>query len=78
MIAEGLKRRFGDSVVVEHIEIFSARSFEFPEVMATIQAGGQLPVVLVDGRMVSQGGKLPARIIRQAVEEALVAGGKWT
>jgi hypothetical protein len=71
LIGEGLRRRFGDAVIVEHIEIFSPRSFEFAEVMATIQAGGQLPVVMIGNRIVSQGGKLSGRIIRQAVEALL-------
>jgi hypothetical protein len=74
LIGERLRRRFGDGVNLEHIEIFSPRSFEFPEVMAAIQAGGELPVVMVGDRIVSQGGKLSDRIIGQAVEALLTAG----
>jgi hypothetical protein len=73
-IGERLKRRFGEGVDVEHIEIFSPRSFEFPDVMAAIGAGGQLPLVKVGDRIVSQGKKLSERIIRQAVEALLRAG----
>lgn len=58
LIGERLRCRFGDAVIAEHIEIFSPRSFEFPEVMAAIEAGGQLPVVTVGDRIFSQGGKL--------------------
>lgn len=76
LIGERLRRRFGNGVDVEHIEIFSPRSFEFPEVMAAIQAGGELPVVMVGDRIVSQGGKLSDRIIGQAVEALLTAGKK--
>ncbi len=72
-IAEGLRRRFGQDVLVEHIEMFSPRSFEFAEVMDAIQAGAQLPVVTVGGRIISQGGKLSGPIIRQAIESLLTA-----
>lgn len=71
MIAERLRRRFDGGVELEHIEIFSPRSFEFPEIMATLEAGGQLPIVTVGDRIVSQGGKLFDRVIRQAVEALL-------
>ena len=74
LIGERLRRRFGDAVIAEHIEIFSPRSFEFPEVMAAIEAGGQLPVVTVGDQIISQGGKLSDRIISQAVEALLTAG----
>ena len=74
LMGEGLKRRFGERVEVEHIEIFSARSFEFPGVMAAIEAGGELPLVTVGDRIVSQGGKLSGRVIRQTVEALLTAG----
>lgn len=75
-VGERLQRRFGHSVEIEHIEMFSPRSFEFPEVMAAIEAGGQLPVVMVGDRIVSQGGKLSERIIGQAVEGELTAERK--
>lgn len=73
LIGERLRRRFGDAVISEHIEIFSPRSFEFPEVMAAIEAGSQMPVVTVGDQIVSQGGKLSDRIIGQAVEALLTA-----
>lgn len=73
-IAARLKHRFGDAVVAEHIEMFSRRSFEFPEVLAAVEAGGALPIVVVDGRIVSQGGKLSHQIIREAVASLLPAG----
>jgi hypothetical protein len=74
LMGEGLKRRFGELVEVEHIEIFSPRSFEFPDVLAAIEAGGELPLVMVGDRIVSQGGKLSGQIIRQAVDALLTAG----
>jgi hypothetical protein len=71
IIGEHLKHRFGDAVQVEHVEMFSARSFEFPEVLGAVRAGGALPVVVVDDRIVSQGGKLSERTIAQAIASLL-------
>jgi hypothetical protein len=73
-IGERLKRRFGEGVDVEHIEMFSPRSFEFPGVLAAIEAGRKLPVVMVGDRIVSQGRRLSESIIRQAIEALLTAG----
>ncbi len=73
IVFEALKRRFGDAMTTEHIEMFSARSFDFPEVMAAIQAGSQLPLVMVGDRIVSRGGKLTGRIIREAVTALLAS-----
>lgn len=69
-----LRQRFGERITVEHVEIFSARSFEFPDVLAAIERGSSLPVVVVDGRIVSQGGKLAERAIAHAVETVLENG----
>lgn len=66
-----LRQRFADRVDVEHVEMFSARSFEFPEVLAAIERGAALPVIVVDGRVVSAGGKVSERTVAQAVEAAL-------
>lgn len=66
-----LRQRFGDRVVVEHIEIFTARSFEFANVLAAIQRGSPLPIVAIDGRIVSEGGKLAEGPITRAVNAAL-------
>lgn len=66
-----LRQRFGDRVVVEHVEIFTARSFEFPDVLAAMQGGSPLPIVVVDGRILSEGRKLPEPDIARAVTEAL-------
>lgn len=74
-IRERLRRRFGERIAVEHIEIFSGRSFEFPEVLATIQGGSDLPIVLVGDRIVSRGGKLSESRIARVVETLGVAAG---
>jgi hypothetical protein len=43
---------------MEYIEMFSPRSFEFPDVLAALQRGGSLPVVRIGDRIVSVGEKL--------------------
>ena len=70
---ERLKRRFGDAVRVEHIELFGPRTFDFPQVVAAIEGGAPLPIVTVGGQIVSQGVKLSERIIGQAIEARLKA-----
>ncbi len=67
-IRERLNRRFDGRVAVEQVEIFSQRSFEFPTVLDAIRQGAELPVVLVGGRIVSQGGKLSESRIARAIE----------
>ncbi len=71
--SERLKRRFGDAFRVEQIELFGPRTFDFPQVVAAIEAGAPLPIVTVSGQVVSQGGKLSERIISQAIEARLTA-----
>jgi len=69
-----LRRRFGDRVAIEHVEIFTPRSFEFPDVLAAIEAGTPLPIVRVEGRTVSEGVKLSEGVVARAVEAALANG----
>ncbi len=72
IVRDHLQRRFGTAIAAEQIEIFSPRSCEFPETMAAIEAGARLPLVTVDDRIVSEGGKLSERIIREAVERRII------
>ncbi len=67
-VRDRLRRRLGEGVIVEHIEIFSPRSFEFATVLQAIEGGAQLPIILVGDRIVRQGGKLSEARIAQAVE----------
>lgn len=67
-IRDRVNRRFNGRVAVEHVEIFSQRSFEFPTVLEAIQGGAQLPVVVVGDQIVSQGGKLSESPIARAIE----------
>jgi hypothetical protein len=73
MVCARLHRRFGGALEVEHVTLFSPRSFEFPEVMEAISRGAELPLVLLGDRIVSQGGKLSEPSIARAVEEAGVS-----
>jgi len=61
-----LRRRYGDAVDVEYHDLFDPDSPSLP-------AGTQLPLVLLDGRVVSSGGKLSMPVIRKALEEIGVA-----
>ena len=68
-----MQERFSEHVTVQYVELFSPESFAFPEAMQGIQEERyHLPVVLVDGEVVSEGKKLSegliARHIRQRLE----------
>lgn len=67
-LRERLTRRFKE-VSVEEIEMFTPRSFEFPDVLAVLERGGSLPVVRVGDRIVSCGEKLSESRIAGAVLE---------
>jgi len=56
-----LKTRFGESVQVKYYDLFDA---ECP----TIPGSTQLPLVLVDGEVLSSGGKISVPAIRKRVE----------
>ena len=73
MVSARLHRRFGSALEVEHVTLFSPRSFEFPEVMDAISRGAELPLVLLGNRILSQGGKLSEPRIARAIEDAGVA-----
>lgn len=68
LIGQRLQRRFQGAVGVEHVEMFSPRSFEFPDVLAAVERGSRLPIVAVDGRIVSEGEKLSESRIVRALE----------
>lgn len=76
MVAARLGRRFGDALEVEHVTLFSPRSFEFPDVLAAISSGAELPVVLLGDRIVSEGGKLSEPKLARAVEDAEPEAGR--
>jgi hypothetical protein len=61
-----LKTRFGEEVRVEYYDLFDAGCPSIP-------AGAQLPLVLVNGQRLSNGGKISVPLIRKQVD-ALKAG----
>lgn len=60
-----LKTRFGDAVDVRYFDLFDADCPPLP-------ANAQLPVVLVNGEVVSIGGKISIPLIRRKVEEIIL------
>lgn len=62
-----LKARFGDSVETRYYDLFDANCPPMP-------AGAQLPLVLVNGEVVSSGGKIAVPVIRRKVEIVLEHG----
>jgi disulfide oxidoreductase YuzD len=71
-LKERLERRFGAQVRVEYVELFSPESFSFVAVMEGLQQEKyQLPVVLVQGEIVSSGAKLHEGLIARHVRDRL-------
>jgi len=71
-LRERLNRRFGSQVTVHYVELFSPESFAFPAVLEGIQQEKhQLPIVLVNGSIVSDGAKLNEDVISRYVRECL-------
>lgn len=61
--------RFGEQVSVEYYDLFSPAMDRFPEVVALVAAGqGQVPLVFVDGELLSSGGKISVPAIRRQLE----------
>ncbi|MEI7770584.1 MAG: hypothetical protein WCI67_11370 [Chloroflexales bacterium] len=60
-VAQQLALRFGDTVRVVYADLFDADCPPLPE-------GAQLPLVLVDGVVLSSGGKIRVPTIRCAIE----------
>lgn len=57
-----LQARYGDQVKVEYFDLFDPNC---PPILPDCQ----LPLVLVDGKMVSSGGKISIPLIRKKLEE---------
>jgi len=60
--ARQIKARYGDTVCVEYFDLFDPGCPPLPE-------GSQLPLVLVNNRVVSSGGKISVPLIRKNLEE---------
>lgn len=57
-----LQARFGDLVHLQYFDLFDPNCPSIPP-------GGQLPVILVDGIVISSGGKISIPLIRKKIEE---------
>ena len=72
LLRNRFQRRFGDSVSVEYIELFSSRSLDLPELVEAIGAERlRLPVALVNDQVVSDGAKLNEGLVARRVAEIL-------
>lgn len=61
--------RFGEQASVEYYDLFSPEMDRFPEVVALVAAGqGQVPLVFVDGELLSSSGKVSVPDIRRWLE----------
>ena len=62
--AHQLRTHFGEAVQVNYYDLFDADCPPMPE-------GGQLPLVLVNGEVTINGGKIAVPVIRRKVEEMI-------
>ncbi len=69
-LRERLQSRVGSHLVVEHVEVFSPRFFECPDIVELVRQGAALPIVTFGSQIVSQGAKISESRIRQAIEAA--------
>ena len=60
--ARQLRVHYGDGVLVQYFDLFDPNCPAFPP-------ESQLPVVLVNEKLVSSGGKISIPVIRQKIEE---------
>jgi disulfide oxidoreductase YuzD len=71
-VVQRLHARFGDEVVVEYVDLFSPEMSEHADVEAHIAIDSLMPpVVVVDGTVLSAGGKLNVSVIERAVAAVL-------
>lgn len=59
--ADQLRARFGDGVRVQYFDLFDPDCPPLP-------AGAQLPLVLIEGEILSSGGKISVPAIRRRIE----------
>lgn len=62
-----LAGQFGEAVSVRYFDLFDMDCPPLPE-------GAQLPLVLVEGTVVSSGGKISIPVLRRQVEARIAAG----
>lgn len=62
--ARHLRTRFGEAVVVDFVEMFSSEAFARLELMSAVEDNSlALPVVFVDGDVLSSGGRIDFGLI---------------
>ena len=59
--ADQLRTRFGDTVCVQYFDLFDPDCPALPN-------GAQLPLVMIEGEVLSSGGKISAPAIRKRIE----------
>lgn len=63
-VAGQLQTRFGEIVQVKYYDLFDADCPPMPENV-------QLPLVLIEGKVISSGGKISVPLIRQKIEMSM-------
>lgn len=68
-LATQLVGRFGAQVQTEYVDLFGSAMTRFPEVTALVTGGvASPPIVTVDGKVVSAGGKVSIPAVRKTLE----------
>lgn len=65
-----LAARFGDQVTVEYYDLLSPDMERFPEVLAKVNDGAQVPLVFVDSHLLSSGGKVSVPAIASHISSS--------
>ncbi len=68
---EQLRLRFGEAVRVEYFDLFDPNCPSLPE-------GVELPLVLLDGQVISSGGKISIPAIRRQIEASGIRSASST
>lgn len=63
-----LRARFGDRVRVEYYDLFAPELDGFPEILAKVGEGAQVPLVFVGSELLSSGGKVSGPAIAQYID----------
>lgn len=63
-VAKQLEQRFGEAVRLEYYDLFDPNCPSLP-------ADARLPLVLIEGEVISRGGKIPMPAIRKRLEMLL-------
>jgi hypothetical protein len=71
LLERQLRERFGPTVKLDFVELFTPDVDRHPEIEAQVAAGAVPPIVLIDGVLHSSGGKLHLSAIGRAVAERL-------